>query len=239
MLSGLIRCDKILSLIHFGGKGMKQKKKRQIKYIILMIILFVLFYFILEKIYSEFIYEKVRTDENGGSLLVLKNILQSILSFFLANVVNILRLRFDTKKENNKDVPYLHMSILYASGIRRHLKRTNDPEIIIGAGTYFIYVNACIENVGEGILENCKVINTKLQGIRLSTGKSSNILFRIYIDDYRVVDEILSITFFFSDTKDRYFKREYKINLKANEKDETSVEIVSSKKQRRIRKWQK
>lgn len=218
---------------------MKQKKKHPIKYIILMIILFVLFYFILEKIYSEFIYEKVKTDENGDILFVLKNILQSTLSIIFANVVTLLRLRFDTKKENNKDVPYLHMNIFYASGIRRHLKRTNDPEVIIGSGTYFIYVNACIENVGEGILENCEVINTKLQGIRLSPGKASNILFRIYIDNYRVVDKFFNITFFFSDAKDRYYKKEYKIHIKANEKDETSVEIVSIKKQRRQRKWQK
>ena len=69
---------------------MKQKIKRWIIYFILMAIFFVLFYLILEKIYWIFINEKVTTEKNNDDLLILKNIIQSILSFFFANVVNIV-----------------------------------------------------------------------------------------------------------------------------------------------------
>lgn len=218
---------------------MKQKIKRWIIYFILMAIFFVLFYLILEKIYWIFINEKVTTEKNNDDLLILKNIIQSILSFFFANVVNIFRLRFDTKKENDKDIPYLHMNILDVSGIRRHLKKSTSPEVIIGTGTYFIYVNIRIENVGEGILENCKLADTKLKNVRLSAKDNTNILLRIYVDGYGIVDEILHIKFSFSDTKERYYKKEFRMKLKASENDETVAEIVASKKQRRTRQWQK
>jgi len=215
----------------------KRKTKRRIKYLILLILLFFIFYFILEKVYRVFLYDKVKIDENGNNLVLLKNVFQGVLSFVLANIVNIARLRFDTWKENNKNIPYLHMSIVEASGIRRHLRRANDPEVIIGTGTYFIYVDICIENVGGGILENCKVANTQLKSIRLSNEGISNILLRIYVSECEKVDEILDVIFLFSDTRDRHYKKQFKIHLIANDKDTTRVEIVDATKQKRVRKW--
>lgn len=216
---------------------MKQKTKQWIKYLILLILLFVIFYFILEKVYQIFLYDKVKVDENGNNLVILKYVFQGVLSFVLANIVNIARLRFDTWKEKNKNIPYLHLSIVEASGIRRHLKKINDPEVIIGTGTYFIYIDICIENVGGGILENCKIANTQLKDIRLSSEDISNILLRIYVSECEKVDEILDIIFFFSDARDRHYKRQFKIHLMANDKEKTCVEIVDAKKQKRVRKW--
>lgn len=178
--------------------------------------------------------KEIKSLENIENIDFLKNTFNKVFSFTIANIFSIISTFIAYKKFNSETLPILHLRVINTTSIRKGKLKNITPEILIGQGRYYIYVTAHIQNVGIGVIENCKINNQSLELEPLHAKEELIIYFRISIPDNKLREKYYGINVDFNDAFDRTYQKKYE--LKVNTEKQMSQFIVKKKQRRKYKK---
>lgn len=154
-----------------------------------------------------------------------------IFSFVTANIINIIKLIYEQRKEKNNHTPHLRITIQHITNIRKDKNPDFYPEIVLGNGDNFVYIFAELENTGNGYIEQCVISNQNAQISPINHGGKSSIIFRVCRQEHTRFKKKYLLHILFKDDKNYYYSQKAKIII--HEEINEAV-IILNQRQRRI-----
>lgn len=222
---------------------MNMKRWRYLRILLVIIcwmITFVCIDFLLDKIdiinylKSIKLLQGIEQLQNIASNEWLKRIINKVFSFIIANIFAIISTFISCKKFNSEAMPRLHLIVINTTNIRRSKLRKTLPEILIGDGKYYIYVTIDIQNVGEGVIENCKINGQMLEIGQIDNTKGEEVYIRIATSNKNLSETYYDFMIEFDDALERNYKK--KFGLLVDAEKQMSKIIVKKRQRRKYRK---
>lgn len=203
--------------------------KRNGNLILLFVGVFLVIFFVIEKsrvlgkvfvgfrIFIEDYNNTIRWIINGGCSLIITILFMVIILLYI-------------KKEEKKETPIIRLETYLVTGIRKGKWDKNIPEINIGEGIYFIYIISSIRNIGEGVIEKCKINKQILKMKELNNKNECKFCFRVCKKENEEFNKSYRMEVKFLDARGRIYTK--KIDLRISELED-SAEIIEIGKQKR------
>lgn len=157
-------------------------------------------------------------------------IIIGVFNYIFSNIFVIISTYLNCKKDNSETRPKLHLTILDVTRFRKAKREFPEPQIILGRGTYFVYLKMEIENVGEGKIEKCKVNGQELEIGQISHNEEKLFYIIISENNKNLPEVCRDITIEFEDAHDRAYYKRYSLLVNVNDR---TAKISVKRKQRR------
>ncbi len=219
-------------LLSTSYKNMDQKIKKIILLFIIFICSFLLTGYIIDKnnlIEKLFLMNELKL-ENDSNFKWIVTLINGIFSIMIANLFNIAKIYLDKKRDNKENLPIISIKIKLVTLIRKNRRKDRTPEIIIGEGECFVYINSILKNIGNGVIEKCSINGQELGEMRITSDNIYEFNFRVCRMENKEFREYYYLEICFKDDRERSYKK--KMKLKINE-SKNSAEVLSHSKQKR------
>lgn len=163
----------------------------------------------------------------------LAKVINGIFSFITANIMNLVKLYHDNKKEIGKEISKISVFVNNVTCIRKTKRRDGLLEINLGVGTCFVYVNSVLKNVGENTIVECYINDKKLDISSLTKGEDYIFCFKVCREKNERFRKSYTFKLKFRDEKERYYERIVGLEIDEEKRD---AKIISKRKQRKRRK---
>ena len=209
--------------------------------VIKILLLLILFYFINICIFDVFNIDikKVGLDcvsslsDSDNSNTILIELIKFILSLSETFFALVSGYFIDKRKKVNETVPYLKISVIDVSGIRKNDNENGITKIKLNSekNIDFIYIYASATNSGNKKIYDCYINNTKVCKNVLSPGMESSFVFCVYKSRLSILNCYNLIKIRYSDENDTKYIGYYLLNSKFKRRQATLNVIL---KQRRV-----
>lgn len=209
------------------------KKRITIKKVIIIVCCWIIFYFLFNYIFDEVItnscFKEIKLLQNINKDVKIKKIIKNIFSFICANLFVAISTYVCVKRFSLEKSPCLHIKILDTMGIRRSKLYESLPQVSIGNGKYCIYIRMSIQNVGVGVIENCKINGQVLQ-INQINQEQEEFYLKINVENKDLKKENYEIVIDFEDAYEKYYTKKFDLLV---DMDNQISNIMVNRKQRR------
>lgn len=224
------------------GTIKNRKMKKTIKRIIILLIIFVICFGVTRvvldkwKILESFIFLQQLSGNDTDFFIKIKNGVNLVWSFLVANGINLLKLYLDNKKECQKGVSRISILINDVTCLRKTKRKKESVEVVVGEGKYFIYILSVLKNVGDNLIVECNINDKKIERCPVERNSCLDFCFRVCKGENQRFRKSYKIRVKFRDDKDLCYMKRYR--LKICEKKQSAWIIPLGKQKRRgYKKW--
>lgn len=204
---------------------MKSRVLRIIIKAVILVLIFIALSFLANLIFNKILNALEDVDvTTQNRLKLLKFIVTAVVTFITSKGLDLLRIYVDRKE------PKLYFSAKEVLGIYRTKIYRYNPEVVLGQGNYYTYIETCIRNDGERRIMKCSVNNTALSFDGIAEGEDFKLFLRICSTSAENVLTTQKLKIRFEDS--RYYN--YKLTLRIKfDVNNLTVDTDVIRKQRR------
>lgn len=215
---------------------MSKRKKIFICFFTFVISFFAIYYFLdiigLIKISEKEIIENENIKNIDNLRTTLSAILSAIFTFVIKNILEIYKAYKNTLREKESNIPYLSITCIDMTCLRKSENKKYKPEIILGEGNVFVYVFCKLHNAGELDLDKCIINKQELEIEQIKKGDCIYFYFRVCKNCNDDFNKFYFLDMIIIDVREHRYKKNMKLYIDEKEK---KAKIESIKKTKRKR----